>query len=253
MSSRKTALLGVLILLTIGIVFQVATALDVFPTGAEGVTHGASETFNGSQYNPVSTVAEAGNITSIAIDAIGPTRFWQGYYGEITGEIVLEDAVGNTMYNWSSTEPTGQIFATRGNAISWADVVCLADGGAVSIATEQEFYDMESYDMDNINRTFVVEDHPTFYIGEDLMQNCNSTWTFINSLAQTSSFAEILLEDETSGYAIYSTFIENRNDGNSTDPTGFDGATHDFQLMVPENGTANNADVTQYYFYVNIQ
>ena len=58
-----------------------------------------------------------------------------------------------------------------------------------------------------------------------------------------------LLEDETNNEAIYGTFIENRDAGNTTDVVGFDGNTHDFQFMVPENGTNNNVVTTTYYFW----
>lgn len=252
MSSRKITLIGVLILLTISVVFQITTALDTDPAGIRNVTHGDSSTFNGSLYAPDSTEAEAGNITELTLDAIGPTRFWQGYYGEITGEIVLEDGNGNTLYNWSDTEPQGQVFASIGSTITWTDVTCIDGSGDITPAQQETLYDMASDDADGITETFIYSNHPSFYIGENLMTGCNTTWTHVNSETQTERFPMVLLEDDTNDEAIFATFIENRDDGNHTDPIGFDGVSHDFQFMVPENGTFNNAVTTTYYFWAII-
>jgi len=253
MSSRKTALLSVLVIMVVGILFQLAIALETDPAGVETITRGVSTTFNASLYNPANTTAEAGNITQLTLSAIGPTRFWQGYYGEITGEIVLEDANGNTLYNWSDTEPQGQIFASIGNTIDWLNVACLDAADEVTWTQQETLYDMAGDDSDGITETFTQNNHPDFYIGENFISGCNTTWTFVNSLTQTARFPMVILEDDTNDVAVFATFIENRDNGNSTDVLGFDNVAHDFQFMVPENGTDNNADLTTYSFWATIQ
>jgi len=252
MSSRKVVLLGLLVLLTVGILFQLAIALETDPTGVQTITRGVSSTFNGSQYTLQNTTAEAGNITQLTLASIGPTRSWQGFYGEISGEIVLEDANGNTMYNWTAAEPTGVIYASVGNTITWGDVACMDDADNVTRASEEALHDMASDDGDGVTETFTNNNHPTIYIGATAITGCNTTWTHVNSAPQSARFAEILLEDDTNDYGIYATVIENKDNGNSTEIIGFDGATHDFQLMVPENGTDNNQVLTTYYFWAAI-
>ena len=76
---------------------------------------------------------------------------------------------------------------------------------------------------------------------------CDNTWTHVNSAAQTARFPEIALEDEENDIMLFATFIENRDSGNSTDVVGFDGATHDFQFMVPDK---KGAPTETYYFYI---
>lgn len=253
MSSRKIALIGVLMILTVGIIFQLVAAKDAEPAGVEGITRGASTTFNGSLYPAANTTAEAGNITSIDLEVIGPTRFWQGFYGEVTGEIVLEDANGNTLYNWSSAEPQGQIYASTSNSISWLDVACMDSANDVTWTTTETKYDIADIDEDGIVDTFVNNDHPTFWIGNNEITGCNTTWTFVNSAVQTERFPmAILEEDAVADVDLYVTWMENRDNGNATDVTGFDGVTHDFQFMVPENGTSNNRVTTTYYFWAAI-
>lgn len=249
MSSRKIALLGVLVIMTIGIVFQVTKALSDDPAGVKSIVIGSTSSFNGSLYLPGNITAQAGNITNIQLTAVGPTQFWQGYYGEITGEIVLEDASGNTLYNWSDTEPQGQIFAAISSNISWVNVTCMDDTGDVTLATEEAFYGMTSADADGITETFTFNNHPSFTISGNTISGCNTSWTFDDNGSQQLRFPMILLEDDENNFGIYATFIENRDTGNLTDVTGFDGATHDFQFMVPENGTNNNVVLTTYYFW----
>jgi len=41
--------------------------------------------------------AQAGNVTQLTISTQVATRRWQGYYGNITGGIALDDAQSNTM------------------------------------------------------------------------------------------------------------------------------------------------------------
>jgi len=62
-----------------------------------------------------------------------------------------------------------------------------------------------------------------------------------------------MLENDTNNVTVFVTIIENKNDGNTTDPLGFDDAQHDFQIMVPENGTNSNNVVTVYNFWAQLQ
>ena len=43
--------------------------------------------------------AQAGNVTQLTITHIMITKRWQGYYGNVTGTITLDDADNNTMYD----------------------------------------------------------------------------------------------------------------------------------------------------------
>lgn len=253
MSSRKHTLIGVLIILTTVIVLQLVNGLEALPSGAESVTPGAVTVFNGSFYNPDSTTAEAGNITYLSINSIGPTRFWQGYYGNITAEIVLEDANGYRLYNWSALEPNGEIYASRFSTIDWSNVTCMNDSTTnMTFSIEELFHDIDPVDEDGIVDTFVYNDHPELWIGNRNLNGCNTTWTFVNDESQNARFPMAILESEVDNASIYVTWLENRDNGNITDVPGFDNLEHDFQFMVPENGTNNNVVPTTYYFWVNL-
>ena len=66
----------------------------------------------------VSTKAEAGNVTELNISATVVTRGWQGYYGNVSGTITLDDGLNNTMYSWALADPEGEVYASRNNSIS---------------------------------------------------------------------------------------------------------------------------------------
>ena len=65
---------------------------DEVPIGAQTVTEGEESTINQSQYPPSSHDAYAGNISQLTLFGRSQTKHWQGYWGEITGIIVLDDA-----------------------------------------------------------------------------------------------------------------------------------------------------------------
>jgi hypothetical protein len=253
MSSHKIPLLALLTILVVAVMIQITNALDADPSGVRLITNGSSTTFNGSVYSPATALAEAGNITQLTIDAVGPTRSWTGFYGEISGEIVLEDANGNRMYNWSDTSITGELYASRASSINWSNASCFVDGGSVNYTGENSFYDMNYFDADNINSTFTQTDHDEFFIADRSVTGCPTIYTHVSDEAQNEEFVEVLLHDETTANAaIYVALIENKDNGNNTAVVGFDGSTHDFQMIVPENGTASNSVTTTYYFWISV-
>jgi len=69
------------------------------------------------------------------------------------------------------------------------------------------------------------------------------------------NFQEVLLTVNHSRTIIYATIIENDQGDNNTDVIGFDNDTHDFQLIVGDDGHAgpNQDTTTPYYFYVEIE
>ncbi len=195
---------------------------------------------------PTQTVdAQAGNVTQVNITAIAITNGWQGYYGNVTGTIVLQDGNNQTFYNWSVATMTGEVYATRAAAITWSGVACTADG---NISTEETALGMSASDADSVSNTFSnMSSHPQFYVGNvDISaDSCWATNAFDDTGAQTTKFFQVLLSDAAgTGNIIYTTLM------NGTQ-TGFNGQGWDFQLLVGEDGHGNDA-ITQYYFWVEL-
>jgi hypothetical protein len=264
---------GALIILAAVIVF----ASERFPVGPQRITEIQNERYNFSAHPPVVIQAEAGNLTEYNILAITQTEAWQGYYGNITGTIVLEDEQMYQMYNWTVAEPQGKIFAVNQTVSDWSTVHCLdlyagADGstytyswdGYTKTTTTTKFLNVtniENYfgivydDDDGINETFRYQRHDQFVVGSINfpMNTCNTTFTYINSTVQTVDFMEALLTVNDSAALIFMTIIETSEEGNQSEQYGFDYRLHDFQMMVLDNGHNGNDLVTPYWFYVEIQ
>jgi hypothetical protein len=222
----KKAPLSILIVMLVLLV-PVAYAI---PSGA-GVTPGTSETRTAPAAG--SHGAYGGNITQLDLDANTQTLVWQGYFGEVSGDIVLEDASGDRLYNWSVGSTSGEVYASLSDAVTWG-----------TIAAENDCTTDESITgtgADRVNNTFTASSNTEFQVGGTTItvNTACALNTFVNS-ASSSDFEEIMLDDGSN--IVYATILEDNL-------VGFDGSTHDFQMLVPED---NDGTTTTYYFYVEL-
>lgn len=222
------------------------------PTAPMSLVRGDSSTFDWSNFVPKSTVAQAGNITWLTIHGISQTRAWQGYYGNVTGTITLDDANNFTFYNWSAAEPRGQIYATLVNNPSWLDVNCFDH--ANNATNFHTTFGINVDDYDNVTLTYNRTDHPEFYIVNNSRTLCPTTYIWRDDLYQQEDFVNVLLWDATQGNNgwVFATMMENKDVGNKTDITCYNGDLCDFQLLVAEDGHGTDTATTTYYFWVDI-
>jgi hypothetical protein len=212
--------------------------------------------------------AQAGNVTELNIFGYTTTQSWQGYFGNITGAIRLADAVDNVMYNWSLASPQGEIYASKNNTISWPNVQCFnftATGamnplGETPGATNQkgtnltqieDEFSINASDVDGVNETFTLlgTGHNTFYVHnlEFSIGECRNTRIFDNTgKGVNNNFEEVLLYEPTTTSVVFTTLL-NQNQA------GFDSGTHDFEMLVLEDGHGTDVSVTNYYFWVELE
>ncbi|MDD5086778.1 MAG: hypothetical protein PHV16_03405 [Candidatus Nanoarchaeia archaeon] len=245
-----------IILISAAIVFfltvsYVYAAGDIEPTYAESITTESSTRFPGQAEKSIE--AEAGNVTELTIYSKRSTEAWQGYYGNITGTITLDDAQNNTMYDWQIADPEGEIYASNGSGVVWADVACVDFTAAAGMneTTLETFYGINETDLDGFSETFneTYSDALGFRVGGvtiNDVDSCHMAYTFVDGSYQTTSFKEVLLTDSTS--IIFTTLLESNVDGFKT---GVD--AHDFQMLVAEDGHPGQEDTTTtYWFYVEL-
>ncbi|MEM2121283.1 MAG: hypothetical protein QXU20_01315 [Candidatus Woesearchaeota archaeon] len=194
-----------------------------------------------------SVEAIAGNITELSITATTVTQSWQGYVGNISGKIVLDDSNNKTLYDWSLADPQGQIYAVRSPTTpDWTNIVC---ANATHIAQEEVTLNMVD-STDRISNTFTEDFTGSFMVGGiniNATSGCKQVATYVNGAADPSkNFKEVLLYDATNALIIYTALIKK---GYSV---GYNGNTYNFQMLVGEDGHGNTATST-YYFYVEIQ
>ncbi len=240
----KTRLLTVLLVyLAIGSILLAgsSTATPVGPI----ITPVSNETATPSPASLLNTTG--GSITTILINATTQNLRWKAFVGNVTGKLTLDDAGNNTIYDWSLSSVSGEIYATRNlGQINWTGINC-------SNSTHMKNEDIRmnhTEPSDNISKTFSQTSHSQFYAGTKLISqnSCYSLRTYVNDTPQSTDFEEIALYDGTNltdGSIIYSSILEQ-------DAYGFNNRTYDFQMIVPEIGLATWTSSTAYYFYIEL-
>src|SRR3990167_8342051 len=119
--TRFGLLIAGLFILALSIVYSAGSTA---PEGPDSINVLNSSRQNPSS-GPVTVQAEAGNVTSLRIMNERATEAWQGYFGNITGNITLEDVNDNLFYSWQIANPTGEVYAANFTNTDWTDVYCI--------------------------------------------------------------------------------------------------------------------------------
>ncbi|MFH2020101.1 MAG: hypothetical protein ABIJ34_01725 [archaeon] len=207
------------------------------PTGGV-LTPGNSS--RGVDPSATTQAAQAGNVTQLNIDQTRITTIWQGFYGNVSGQIVLENSAGDNFYDWTQATTLGQVYGTRLAIASWADINCT---NSTQWETEENALNIPSTATDGINETFTGTTHPTFSVGAKTIpvDYCKSTRPY-NSTGLPGDFYNVLLNSNNTNTVYTAVLADNRN--------GFDDTTVDFEILVPTDRSTGTAT---YYFYVELQ
>jgi len=228
----------VILALTIGI----ASAL---PSGPSSITQISSGRYSLTSAQNLSALA--GNVSETNFNGNSITNTWQGYFGNVSGKIILGDANNKTFYDWTLASARGKIYATRTASVpTWASIRC---ANITNVNTEDATLGTnQTSDLDSVNNTFLnLTTFPSFYVGSVYINStpgCYATKLYNSSgVKSTTNFNEILLSDTSS--LIYTGLLEQQS-------TGYDNRTHDFEMLVGENGHGSDTAVTPYYFYLEL-
>jgi len=232
------SLLVFLIVITISI-FSFNTVVAVDPQGANysgevTTTRGATEPEGHSAY--------AGNVTRLDVTGFSTTQYWQGYYGNVSGTIQLADSGGNALYNWSAASPSGEVYVVnKSSNVAWDSIACF--NVTLNGDNLENDFNVSNSAVDGLNETFKLDDHAGFTTAGTVFSSgqCNNTKLYNN--AGVGTFDEVLLTDGSD--IVYASIL-------LVDTVGFDGNTHDFEMIVLENGASGKATATNYYFYVEL-
>jgi len=261
-----------LVLLVVVTLFNISLVIAVEPFGAS-VSPLTSE--RAPEDSAQGIDALAGNVTELNIFGYSVTQSWQGYFGNVTGVITLNDNQDNVLYNWSLASPQGEIYASTNNSIVWNNIQCFNltatgtyasdtsnSGGTSQFGTNMSILESEfgiKYDdVDGVNETFNY--NGTQAQGENLIHNrfytnnllftegeCIATHLFGDSnSSEDNNFQEVILYEPVTRSVVFTTLL-NEN------VLGFDNKPHDFQMIVLENGHGTDVSVDTYYFYVELE
>lgn len=212
--------------------------------------------------------AIAGNVTEITINGFSTTQTWQGYYGNVSGTIQLADSTDNVLYNWTLAEPSGEIYSSTNQTITWTGIQCLnftanATGGAGSagatnlagtnLTVLESRFNILSDDVDGVNETFSFtpagDAHDQFFTANLQFSagECLSTKVYSPSGPAANQFEEVLLFEPATSSVVFASLLEEGT------LAGFDNADHDFEMLVLEDGHGTDVATTTYYFFVELE
>ena len=220
-------------------IISYSSLVSSVPTGPSNINVTSNETkapTNGTMVN-----ISGGYLSKLNITATVQNEKWKAFLGWIDGRFTLDDASGSTIYDWSLSTVSGEVYSTRqSGAITWGSIAC-----ANSTQINAEDVALEHTGSDNISSTFSENNTDTYIVsGIPIgVNNCFSTNTYNDTGAQDTLFEEIVLYDTSN--IVYATKISNE--------VGYDGSNYDFQMIVPENGNESFSGSTAYYLYVELE
>ena len=210
-----------------------------------GVSILGNVTDTAPEYFPDNRSDQGGTITTLELSVTQQNSKWKAYVGNITGVLTLDDALGNSIFQWNlgAVDITGEVYVSRSSGVAWGDLNC---SNVSLIEDEETFLGFTAGTVDSINYTFNETTHTAINVAGMTISadTCRSTSTFINDTRQDISdaiFQEVLLASGTD--IVYTTKITQNVHSYNND------SFVDFQLIVPDDVTTA---ITTYFFYAEI-
>ncbi len=172
---------------------------------------------------------EAGNITYADVETNMSTYRWAGLFGNVSGNIVLGDSSNNVMYQW--TAQGKMVYASTAASVTWTS---LAD----ATATDMPAYLTGAY-ADNYSQTFTGSSEN---IGSNIFTTITSDYAQTNGGSGWKTYS---LWDTTNLVWAGPVVAGGQN--------AYDGATKaQYQIILPEDGTAGDTTVQAYNLWVEL-
>jgi hypothetical protein len=240
---RKVTAIIVLMVVLLGVVF----AVRALPEGAQVLVAGGETR---STPVPGNVTADAGNVTNVNVTSNSQTQAWQGFFGDVNGSLVLEDASGDLFYSWNLSNTSGEVYASRDNAINFANIFPHNNCSTDNILTNFGV-------TDSVNNTYTASTNRAVTVGSIAINASSAcaTYTYVNDSPQSAFFHDLILTDDPN---VNATGQPNATLGGNTtvyvaliegNIAGFDSNAHDYQLLVPVNRTSG---FNIYAFYAEL-
>ena len=175
------------------------------------------------------------------------TYRWAGFYGVLSGSIVLRDASGNDFYTWSAGGNTGSfVYATTNSTTIDPSYFVAINASNGDLGAADTAYGFVSTVTDSISNTY--DYYNTYSSPSSVSFVTNSTplqggiWTnylikMVSGTTQPTATTDLVWAVEV-----------------NASKTAFNGVTADYELLIPENEEPGDGqDVpTFYYFWVEL-
>lgn len=184
---------------------------------------------------------QGGNSSEMNLSQATESVQWQGIFGNLQFNILLQDANGNVMYNWSTVNVTGgEIYFSIHSNINFAQIEDPNSSFTVIVQTNYNMANTTS--SDNLTSTMVEGNHSTFEVGEiEIVSPTPRAIT--NNYTMSPVFETVLLRESGMERDVYAAIIK-------ADSRAFNNAIVDFQAYLPMNTSTSSAI---YYVYTELE
>lgn len=193
--------------------------------------------------SPGSAPAPGGNITQLLIFAGPKTPNWQGYAGIIT---YGTGATAPTTVNATGSNVSGQGLHFQipcNNPTAITGFVLFSNSSAAPVGlVPGNLTQLDAYVPGTENGTLTFTKTSTFnFPSAGAVNNVPTTYTYVNSMHQNTSFREGYLND-AAGNIVFATEV------NFVPPVGYNGSSFSYQIMV----AAPNYSTVPYYIFTDL-
>lgn len=210
-------------------VFLLTFALASAAPGGASTSTGASETNAGTSVSTVNI--EGGNVTYVDVNSDVVTGRWAGFFGNVSGSIILADTAGSNFYQWTVSNMTGAaVYAASASISDWsgANIVPLTESNTPAF--------LQTAATDNFNNTFAANEA---FVSASLNEAATPYTTTYNSSGVAGNLKTYALYSTADTADIWAGLAVN-------DADGFNAATVDYQILVPAQSS------TSYSFYLEL-
>ena len=194
------------------------------PTGAE-TSVGAA--VNGSGTDSETATIAGGEIREVNITGTSITGKWAGFWGTISGGIILSDDASNNFFEWTVTDVTdAYVFAALGGTTDFTGMAALTSiPGFVDGSASDDFVNTFNQSLSFQTESISIASVPATYTLQDTSSEQLPTFALQDG-ANTPIFAARALQGADS----------------------FQGETVDYQMLVPADGVGG----ATYNFYLEL-
>lgn len=173
-----------------------------------------------------------GHIYTLDLDANMSTMMWSGLTGNVTGNIVLGDDDSSVLYKWTAA---GLLVYASEATPTWSALVDANEAAVTGVYSHLATGKSDSYDQ-----TFSGSES----IGSNIFNTLTSDFaTTLNSTA-VGVWKTYSLWDTTN--VVFVGLVSENGDN-------YKGATADYQMILPEDGTAGDTSATTYNLWVELE
>ena len=161
---------------------------------------------------------------------------WAGLYGNVSGNIVLSDDDQDILYHWAANGRV--VYATEAGTPDWTSM-----SDALRADVVGDYAHIDTADKDNYSNTFVggVEN-----IGSALYVTLDSDFAQTYDASESVSWKTYSVQDAV-GNLVFAGLVQ---EGGAE---SYKGTTVDYQMILPEDGTAGDLTATTYNLFAELQ